>query len=157
MTHENKNEQLFEIIRRQVALARFSRRVHDAEEIVNEVFLRLSENPARFESLESQVNVTIRRILRKERVTVDRFRDIDEIDHDDHPSYTMEEFRREESFAQAFDEFCRSRPAPKNEVYSLSLTHSKEDIARVLGVSVKTVRSMIAEMSGEFNVFLAKK
>lgn len=74
MTHENKNEQLLEIIRRQVALARFSRRALDVEEIVNEVFLRLLEKPAQLESLESHINVMIRRILRKERATVDRFR-----------------------------------------------------------------------------------
>lgn len=160
MTEKNKNEQLLEIIRRQVKLARFSRRVHDAEEIVNEVFLRLSENPVQTEDrlrLESHINVTIRRILRKERTLLERVCDIDEIEHDEHPSYTMEEFRREESFSGAFKEFCRSRPTPKSEVYSLSMTHSKEDIARILGVSVKKVRSMIVKMPGEFKIFLGEK
>lgn len=154
------NERHFEAIRKRVAMTRFSRRIHDPDEIVNDVFLRLSkrgELPTGKAVSARKVDAVIRAVLRKYRNAEKRHADIDEIGHDDHPSYTMAEYCREEVAHRMFQEFCLSQPAPKSVIYRLCLTQPNRSIARSLGMDERTVAGIADGMPREYKNYVLKK
>ena len=144
-------------IRSQVRKTRFSRKRFDENEIVNEVFVRLAHkdvHPTDEERFYDSITQCIRHTLRDYKLADKPALDVGELDDEEHPFYTMDAEWEEKEFEDRFQEFCESQEEPKRHVYALSRIHSKTAIAKIVGISRRSVSKLIGGMCDEFREFL---
>jgi DNA-directed RNA polymerase specialized sigma24 family protein len=148
--------QLYRAIRKRVKRTRFSRRLIDNDEVVNEIFLRLSgKNLPPFDSdeFDNLLRRTTNHVVRDYRRFLKLATDIDEVNDDEHPFYEMDFFSVEEEFEFVFSKFCDSFDEPKRTVFTHSRTLSKESIAELTGLFRHEVARTIKSMPSEFKKF----
>ena len=96
----------------------------------------------------------IRHTLRDYKLADKPALDVGELDDEEHPFYSMDDEWEEKEFEDTFQEFCESQEEVKRHVYSLSRIHSKTAIAKIVGISRRSVSKLIGGMCDEFREFL---
>jgi hypothetical protein len=155
-THNDPASQLYHAIRKRVKRTMFSRRLIDSDEVVNEIFLRLSGKnlpPYGSEGFDNQLRRTTNHVVRDYKRFLKPATDIDEVNEDEHPFYEMEFFSIEEEFEFVFSKFCDTFDEPTRTVFTRSRALSKENIAELTGLFRQDVARIIKSMPSEFERF----
>ena len=148
--------QLYHAIRKRVKRTMFPRRLIDSDEIINEIFVRLScrdlptFGSAEFENLLRRMT---HHVVRDYKRFSKPATDIDALDHDEHPYYTVEFHSGEENFETVFSQFCDSFTGTKRTVFQYSRVLPKKNIAELTGLHRDEVTRIIKSMPDEFEKF----
>jgi len=148
---------LYEAIQMQAHKARFNRGRFDVGDMVNEVFVRLADRPLPpigSEKLNDCIQGCVREILRRDRRTDKAAVDVDDLEHGEHPFYTMDDEWEEAAFEEMFQKFCAAQEEAKREVYRLSRLHNAVEVARITGLSRYAAARMLKGMRNDFETFL---
>lgn len=159
---ENRDEinlALYEAIRRRILQTKFPRRRIDEEELLHAVFAHLFD-----QSLPALNGHTITRLLdRNIQHTIRDFKmaqrpslDVEEFGPDFGPVYDEPEWSEEAEFERAFEKFCDTQPEPRRTIFLCSRTHSRNDIAKSVGLSRQEIGRVLKLMPEKFRLFLKK-
>ena len=150
---------LYDAVKNEVDNTLFSRTRFDPDELINEVFLRLLDGhlpPLEPEEFFQTLRQTIRHTLRDMKRFSRPALDIDEVAHEEHPLYDMNQWADDLEFETTFERFCESFDEPTRTVYARSRILTREDIAELTNLTRRTVSKMIRAMPREFERFLKK-